>query len=121
MQCFSSGKILIEHKEICLKINGKQSVELKSGIIEFKNYFKQIAVPFKIYADTECNLEKIHVNVRDKNTSYTEKYQNHILCNFAYKLVCIDDKFSKPVLLYRGKYAIYNLIETFLEEYDYCK
>ena len=43
-----------------------------------KNYFKQIAVPFKIYADTECNLEKIHINDRDKKTSYTEKYQNHI-------------------------------------------
>ena len=62
-----------EHREICLEINGKQSVKLKSGSIKFKNYFKQIAVPFNIYADSECNLEKIHINNKDKNTSYTEK------------------------------------------------
>ena len=70
------------------------SVKLESG---------SIAVPFKIYPDTECNLEKIRINNRDKNTSYTEKYQNYIPYSFAYKLVCIYDKFSKPVVLYRAK------------------
>ena len=48
--------MLIKHKENCLSINGKQSVKLEKGIIEFKNYVKQIPVPFKIYADFECNL-----------------------------------------------------------------
>ena len=51
LQCFSSENVLIEHKENCLSINGKQSVKLEKGIIEFKNYFKQMPVPFKIYAD----------------------------------------------------------------------
>ena len=32
-QCFDSGRILVEHREICLKINGKQSVKLKSGLL----------------------------------------------------------------------------------------
>ena len=27
--------------------------------IEFKNYFKEIPVPFKIYADFECNLKSV--------------------------------------------------------------
>ena len=27
--------------------------------IELKNYFKQIPVPFKIYADFECNLKSV--------------------------------------------------------------
>ena len=39
LQCFSSKKVLIEHKENCLIINSKQSVKLKSGSISFKNYF----------------------------------------------------------------------------------
>ena len=30
LQCFSSEKVLIEHKENCLITNGKQSVKLKS-------------------------------------------------------------------------------------------
>ena len=37
LQCFSIEKVMVEHKENCLKINGKQSVKLKSGSIEFKN------------------------------------------------------------------------------------
>ena len=45
--------MLIKHKENCLSFNGKQSVKLEKGIINFENYFKQIPVPFKIYADFE--------------------------------------------------------------------
>ena len=55
LQCFSSESVLIKHKKDCLSINGKQSVNLKKGIIEFENYFKQLPVSFKIYADIECN------------------------------------------------------------------
>ena len=42
-------------------------------------------------------------------------------CSFAYKLVCLDNKFSKPVILYRGENAAYRFIGTILEEYNYCK
>ena len=32
LQCFSSQRVLIEHKEPCFKINGKQSVEVKKWL-----------------------------------------------------------------------------------------
>ena len=51
--CFSSEKFLIKHKESLLIINREQSVKLKSGLISFKSYFKQLPVPFKIYGDFE--------------------------------------------------------------------
>ena len=54
LQCFSSENFLIKHKENYLIINGKQTVKLKSSSIRFKNHMKQLAVPFKIYADFEC-------------------------------------------------------------------
>ena len=73
LQCFSSKKVLIEHKENCLIINCKQSVKLKSGSISFKNYFKQIPVPFKIYGDFECILREVK-SIDKNNGSYTEKY-----------------------------------------------
>ena len=117
LQCFSSENILINHKEICSSINGKQSVKLEEGIIKFGNYFKQIPVPFKIYADFECNLKKVKCN----EGSYTEKYQDHIPCSFAYKIVCIGDKFTKPTIIYRGENAAYEFIKAILEEYKYCK
>ena len=56
LQCFSSENVSTKHKEDCLSINGKQSVKLEKRIIEFENYSKKIPVPFKIYADFQCNL-----------------------------------------------------------------
>ena len=69
LQCFSSENVLIKHKEDCLSINGQQSINLEKGTIEFKNYFKQLPVPFKIYADFECNLK----NVECYKGTYTKK------------------------------------------------
>ena len=95
LQCFNSEKILMEHKKDCLVINGKQSVKLKSSSIRFKNYSKQIHVPFKIYADFECILKKVACDIIEcnsivcnSNISYTRKYQDHILCSCVYK-VCL--------------------------------
>ena len=59
LQCFSSRNVFTQHKEVCLSINGTQSVRFEKGTIVFKNYFKQIPVPFKIDADFECNLKSV--------------------------------------------------------------
>ena len=45
---------------------------------------------------------------KKKQTSYTEKYQDHIPCIFAYKVICIVDKFSKPIVFCREENAINN-------------
>ena len=125
LQGFSSENFLMEHKENCLIINGKQNVMLGKGSISFKNYSKQLPAPFKIYADFECILSGTlskGVKSRDKNNgSYAEEYQDHIPCSFAYKVVCVDNKFSKDVVLYRGKNAVYKFIEAILKECKYCK
>ena len=117
LQCFSNKNVLTEHKEVCLSINGAQSVRFEKGTVEFKNYFKQIAVPFNFYADFECILKSIE--------SYegfcSKEYQDHVPCSFAYKLVCVDDRFSKPIVIYRGENAAYKFIEAILKEYEYCK
>ena len=59
LQCFSNERVLVEHKEICLKINSKQTVNLRSGLIKLKNHFKQLAVPFNIYTDFESVLKGV--------------------------------------------------------------
>ena len=46
LQCFSSKNVLSEHKKDCLMINKGQNVKLEKGFIEFKNYSRQIPVPF---------------------------------------------------------------------------
>ena len=108
LQCLTSENVLAKHKEDWLKINGKQSVKLEEGTIEFENYCKQIPVSFKIYADFECNLE----SVESYEGSYTKKYQDHVPCSFAYKVVCIDDRFTKPIVVFRGENAAYKFIKA---------
>ena len=107
----------IKHKEVCLIINGAQLVRLEKGTIEFKNYFKQILVPFKIYADFECNLK----SVENYEGFYSKKYKDHIPCNFAYKLACVDEKCTKPAVIFRGENAAYEFIKAILKEFEYCK
>ena len=77
--CFSRESVLIKHKENCLSINGKPSVIPEKGIIEFENYFKQIPVPFKIYADFECNLRSVK--------SYEGSYKKTIKITFLLVLL----------------------------------
>ena len=73
LQCFSSKNVLTEHKEVRLSINGAQSVTFEKGTIDFKNYFKQIPVLFKFYADFECNLDSIesYEDLTQKNIKIT--------------------------------------------------
>ena len=87
LQCFNSKNGLTEYKNNFLSNNGKQSVKLEKGTIEFENCFKQVSVSFKIYVDFECNLKGVEIC----EGSYTKKYQDHVPCCFAYKVVCIDD------------------------------
>ena len=49
-----------------------------------------------------------------------KKYQDHVPYSFAYKFVCIDDRFSKPIVVFRGKNVAYEFIKAILKEYEYC-
>ena len=117
LQCFSSENVLIKHKKDCLSINGQQSINLEKGTTEFKNYFKKLPVSFKIYADFECNLK----NVECYEGTYTKKYHEHVPYSYAYKVVCIADKYSKSIVIYRGVNAAYEFIKSILKEHKYGK
>ena len=100
LQCFRNKNVLPKQKEDCLRIHDIQSVNVEKGAIEFKKYFKQISVTIKIYAHFECN---------------------HIPCSFAYKVVYIDDKFSKPIVVFKVKMLLMNLLKQFLRNTNTVK
>ena len=122
LQCFSSENILVKHKKNCLIRNGEQHVKLSEGIIKSLIYSKQLSAPFKIYADFEYILKETGVSeeIIDENISYAKKYQNNIPCGFAYKVVCIDDRFTEDIVIYSGKDCLNKFITMMLEEYEYC-
>ena len=49
------------------------------------------------------------------------KYQDHIPYSFVYKLLCIDDKFTKPIVVFGGENAAYEVIKAIFKEFEYCK
>ena len=72
-----------------------------------------------IYADFESILVPGYNGKQNPCKSYTNKYQKHVPCHYGYKLVCTNDKFSKPKS-YLGEDAVYNLINSMIEETEYC-
>ena len=124
LQCFSREDVLTEHKNNCISINGKQAINMpeKGDKVYFKNHHKQQAVPFIIYSDFEALTEKVYGCKQNNNKSYTEAYQSHKDCGYGYKVVCCyDDKYTKPVQIYRGENAVYKFMENMLEEVNWCK
>ena len=125
LQCFSSESILEKHTNNCLIVNGKQAINMpKEGenILKFNNFHKQQAVPFVIYTDFEAITKKVQGCKSNDDKSYTKAYQTHEDCGYGYKVVCCyDDKYLKPVNVYRGKNAVYRFLEEMLKEVEHCK
>ena len=85
-----------------------------------------IPASFKVYADLECLLKTVDSGVHNdcfsyEGISFASKYQDHIPCSFAYKLVCVYDKYSKDLVLCRGKNAVYKFIQNIFNEYSNCR
>ena len=110
LQCFSSEIVLRKHKENCLSINGKQPVKLEGGIIKFENYFKQIPVPFKIYADFECNLKSIECD----EGSYTKNIKITFLVVLLVKLLVLMIGLLSQLLFIKVKMLLMNLLKQFV-------
>ena len=125
LQCFSSERVLDNHIDNCIQVNGTQAVKIPDkdkNILKFNNLHKQQPVPFVIYADFEAITEKISNCQPNDNKSYTNAYQKHTDCGFGYKVVCCyDDKYSQPLKIYRGEKAVYTFMEYLLDEVKYCK
>ena len=115
-QNFTTEEILNKHKEQCLLINETQAVKYETGVIKFKNYDKQISIPFKIYADTKCLLQRINIS----EGKYTKLYQEHIPNSICAKLVCIDNRFTLPTIIFGGKNCINKFIKWIWEQQKYC-
>ena len=89
----------------CLKtVNMLDSKIMKGKKIPFsdwcrfwnKNYETKKKKLFLIYVDFESIWDREDNGKQNPEECCTNKYQKHIACNYSYKLVCADDKFSKP-------------------------
>ena len=72
-----------------------------------------------MYADFECNLRG--VESYEDFTKKKKKLRDHVPCSFAYKVVCVDDGFTKPFVVYRCENAVHKFIKEILQEHKYCR
>ena len=114
---FSSEYVLIKHKEDCLSINGQQSINLEKGTIEFKNYFKQLPVPFKIYADFECNFK----NVECYEGTYTKNIVSMFPVVMLIKLFVFMINIVSQLLFIEVSMLPMNLLNQYLKSISIVK
>ena len=114
MSCLqnSSTKETSNNHRKCLLINSCQAVNYESGIIRFINYNKQIPILFKVYADTDCFLKGTKI----KEGEHTIKYQEHNPNSIGAKLVCFDDIFTLPSIIFKGKNCINKSVRWVLDK-----
>ena len=99
---------MIEHQKVYLKIIGRQSVKL------FKNYFKQLAAPFKIYANFESILKNTKSDNKNSNASYTEKYQIIFLAVLLIYLNVLMTDLGNQLFFIEEKNAVHKFIKAIL-------
>ena len=97
LQGLTKEEILNQHKKQCRLINGCQAVNYESGTIKFANYNKQILFSLKYMLTQNVFLKRFNFY----GGEYTIKYQEHIPNSRGAKLVCIDDRFTLPSILFK--------------------
>ena len=117
LQCFSRENVLKKHEEGCLKINGKQSVKLEKAAMESENYFKQMSVSFKIYADFECNLR----GVESYEGSYTKNIKTTFLVVLLTKLFELMVGLLSSLLFLEVKMLLMNSLKQSLTSISNAK
>ena len=67
----------------------------KLQAVEFSKHHKHLWGRFVMYVDVTSNLKNIQkINGNDPNESYIDKYQDHIVCSYEYKLACVDSRWK---------------------------
>ena len=90
-------------------MNGVQSTKVEKGTIEFKKYFKQIPVPFKIYADFECNLKATEIY----KASFSKSIKNTFLAVLLTKLFVLIIDLITQFLFLGVKMLLMKLLKQF--------
>ena len=82
----------------------------------FKNYYKQMKVPYVVYADFECVLRKRDTCEPNNKQSFTVKTEKHEPCGFSYLVVRSDGQTFGP-FTYKGEDAVFVFL-TFLQNHE---
>ena len=117
-RCFShytKEELLEKHIKYC---SNNQTVAVKmpepNTMLYFKNYHKQLPIPFVVYADFECFTKPMNTCSPNPKESYNYNYQKHEPSGFCFYIKGIVGQF-KP-LIYTKKSEDEDISKVFVEK-----
>ena len=108
LNCFhsySTENKLNAHKKVC-ENHDYCTIEMPSNdnnLINYNKGKKSLKLPFIIYADLECLLEKISTCYNNPNLSSTTKINQHVPSGYSIFTNCSFDKSYNNLSHYRGE------------------
>ena len=113
---FTKEELLEKHIKYC---SNNQTVAVKmpkpNTYLHFKNYYKQLPIPFVVYADFECFTKPMNSCSPNPKESYNYNYQKHEPSGFCFYVKGIVDKKIKPII-YTKKSEDEDIAKVFVEK-----
>ena len=119
LQGFTSQPVLHKHEECCSKIDAQHvsyPTKDKDDILTFTEWNKKLRCPFVIYSDMESFCVPMSGCSPDTSTSFTDNIQQYEPCGFGYQVVCVDPRYTKKPVIYRGPDVSRKFIEAMIKE-----
>ena len=92
----------------------------KDKYVRSKNFKRKINSSLLIYAHFKIILAPEDNGKQNPEEPYTNKYQKHVASTYGYKLIRVDDRLSIPFKSYLGEDAVYNVVNSMIEESKFC-
>ena len=96
---FTKEELLEKHIKYC---SNNQTVAVKmpkpNTMLYFKNYHKQLPIPFVVYADFECFTKPMNTCSPNPKDSYNYNYQKHEPSGFCFYVKGIVNKNITPII-----------------------
>ena len=113
---YTKEELLEKHIKYC---SNNQTVAVKmpepNTYLHFKNYYKQLPIPFVVYADFECFTKPMNSCSPNPKESYNYNYQKHEPSGFCFYVKGIVDKKIKPII-YTKKSEDEDIAKVFVEK-----
>ena len=84
----------------------------------FKIFKRSTKAPFIIYADFECVLIPSTDNIN--SAPHNKKFQDHFVCSYGSKLICVNERYNKTYETYSGEDPIDKFLNNMVNESEHC-
>ena len=114
---FTKPELLDKHIQYCS--NNKTAIVKmpeKNKFLYYKNYERQLPIPFVVYADFECFTKPMNSCSPDPKYSYNYNYQKHEPSGFCFYAKSIVPKINIKPIIYTKTFEDEDIAKVFVEK-----